>query len=84
METLLPGVRVKPMDSGASVQWVDALRILERAGAIAQATLTKSHPQRIPELREAIEDLSKGRIAMSSTSWTSLEQPMRKPTTSAV
>ena len=44
-----------------SVQWGDALRILERSGAIAQAVLTKIHRQRIPELREAIEDLSKGR-----------------------
>ena len=44
-----------------SVQWGDALRILERSGVIAQAVLTKIHRQRIPELREAIEDLSKGR-----------------------
>jgi ATP-dependent exoDNAse (exonuclease V) alpha subunit len=44
-----------------SVQWGDALRILERAGAITQAVLTKIYRQRIPELREAIEDLSKGR-----------------------
>jgi ATP-dependent exoDNAse (exonuclease V) alpha subunit len=44
-----------------SVQWGDALRILERSGVIAQATLTKIHRQRIPELRAAIEDLSKGR-----------------------
>ncbi|HEY1476273.1 MAG TPA: MobF family relaxase [Chthoniobacterales bacterium] len=44
-----------------SVQWGDALRILERSGAIAQAVLTKIYRQRIPELREAIEDLSKGR-----------------------
>jgi hypothetical protein len=46
-----------------SVQWGDALRILERSGVIAQAVLTKIHRQRIPELREAIEDLSKGRTA---------------------
>jgi conjugative relaxase-like TrwC/TraI family protein len=44
-----------------SVQWGDALRILERSGVIAQAALTKIYRQRIPELREAIEDLSKGR-----------------------
>ena len=43
-----------------SVQRGDALRILERSGAIAQAELTKIHRQRIPELRAAIEDLSKG------------------------
>ena len=44
-----------------SVQWGDALRILERSGVIAQAELTKIYRQRIPELRAAIEDLSKGR-----------------------
>ena len=44
-----------------SVQWGDALRILERSGAIAQATLTKIFRQKIPGLREAIEDLSGGR-----------------------
>jgi conjugative relaxase-like TrwC/TraI family protein len=44
-----------------SVQRGDALRILERSGAIVQAALTKIYRQRIPELREAIEDLSKGR-----------------------
>ena len=44
-----------------SVQWGDALRILERSGVIAQAELTKIHRQGIPELRAAIEDLSKGR-----------------------
>ena len=43
------------------VQWGDALRILERSGAIAQAALTKIYRQQIPGLREAIEDLSKGR-----------------------
>jgi ATP-dependent exoDNAse (exonuclease V) alpha subunit len=46
-----------------SVQWGDALRILERSGVIAQPALTKIYRQRIPELREAIEDLSKGRTA---------------------
>src|SRR5438132_4468449 len=46
-----------------SVQWGDALRILGRAGVITQAVLTKIYRQRIPELREAIEDLSKGRTA---------------------
>jgi predicted transcriptional regulator len=44
-----------------SVQWRDALRILERSGVIAPGALTKIYRQRIPELREAIEDLSKGR-----------------------
>jgi hypothetical protein len=44
-----------------SVQRGDALRILERSGAVAQAVLNKIYRQRIPELREAIEDLSKGR-----------------------
>src|ERR1700726_1443032 len=44
-----------------SVKWGDALRILERSGVIAQAELTKIHRQRIPQLRAAIEDLSKGR-----------------------
>jgi hypothetical protein len=44
-----------------SVEWGDALRILERSGVIAQAVLTKIFRQRIPELRDAIEDLSKGR-----------------------
>jgi hypothetical protein len=43
-----------------SVQRGDALRTLERSGFIAQATLTKIHRQRIPELRAAIEDLSNG------------------------
>jgi hypothetical protein len=41
----------------------DALRILERSGVITQAVLTKIHRQQIPQLREAIEDLSKGRTA---------------------
>jgi ATP-dependent exoDNAse (exonuclease V) alpha subunit len=44
-----------------SVQRGDALRILERSGVIAQAVLTRIYRQRIPELREAIEELSKGR-----------------------
>ena len=44
-----------------SVQRGDALRILERSGVIAQAVLTKIYRQGIPELREAIGDLSKGR-----------------------
>jgi ATP-dependent exoDNAse (exonuclease V) alpha subunit len=44
-----------------SVQWGDALRILERSGVIEQAVLRKIYRQRIPELRQAIEDLSKGR-----------------------
>ena len=46
-----------------SVQWGDALRILEQSGAIAQADLTKIYHQRIPELRQAIEDLSRGQTA---------------------
>src|SRR5262245_53615704 len=45
------------------LEWGDALRILERSGAIAQAVLTKIYRQRIPGLREAIKDLSKGRTA---------------------
>ena len=44
-----------------SVQWGDALRILERSGAIARAALTKIYRQKVPGLREAIEDLSSGR-----------------------
>jgi conjugative relaxase-like TrwC/TraI family protein len=44
-----------------SVQWGDALRILERSGVIEQAVLTKIYRQRIPELCQAIEDLSEGR-----------------------
>src|SRR5271166_5757277 len=44
-----------------SVQWGDALRILERSDAIAQAALTKIYRQKVPGLREAIEDLSRGR-----------------------
>jgi ATP-dependent exoDNAse (exonuclease V) alpha subunit len=44
-----------------SVERGDALRILERSGVIAQAVLTKIYRQRLPGLREAIEDLSKGR-----------------------
>src|SRR5271165_714642 len=46
-----------------SVEWGDALRILEHSGVVAQAVLTKIYRQRMPELREAIEDLSKGRTA---------------------
>ena len=41
-----------------SVERGDALRILERSGVIAQAVLTKIYRQRIPGLREAIEDLT--------------------------
>jgi AAA domain len=44
-----------------SVQWGDALRILERSGAIAQALLTKIYGKGIPELRGAIGDSSRGR-----------------------
>jgi hypothetical protein len=44
-----------------SVQRGDALRILERSGTVAQAVLTKIHRQQIPQLREAIQVLSKGR-----------------------
>jgi hypothetical protein len=36
---------------------------LERSGAIAQTALIKIYRQQIPGLREAIEDLSKGRTA---------------------
>lgn len=42
----------------------DALRILEDRGAIDQAALTKIYRQTIPELREAIQDLSQGRTAL--------------------
>ena len=38
----------------------DALRVLERAGAVAQAALTKIFRQQITALREAIYDLSTG------------------------
>ncbi|MBV8140488.1 MAG: relaxase domain-containing protein, partial [Verrucomicrobia bacterium] len=44
-----------------SVERGDALRILEESGVIFQALVTKSYRQRVPELREAIEDLSKGK-----------------------
>src|ERR1700731_4097988 len=44
-----------------SVQWGVALRILARSGAIARAALTKIYRQKVPGLREAIEDLSRGR-----------------------
>jgi hypothetical protein len=56
-----------------SVQWGDAFRILERTGVTAQAVLTKIYRQQIPELREAIGDLSKAGQERGSTSWTSLE-----------
>lgn len=46
-----------------SIEWGDALRILERSGIIAQAVLGTIYRQRVPALREAIEDLSKGRTA---------------------
>ena len=59
------------------VQRGDALRILERSGVVAQATLTKIHRQRIPELHAAIEDLSNGQAARASASWTGLE-PFKK------
>jgi hypothetical protein len=50
---------------------------LERSDFIAQATLTKIHRQRIPELRATIEDLSNGQAARASASWTGLE-PFKK------
>jgi hypothetical protein len=59
----LPVVLTGDTKQHHSVERGDALRILERSGAIAQATLTKIHRQRIPELRAAIEDLSEGRTA---------------------
>ena len=43
-----------------SVRWSDALRNLERSGAIARVALAKIYRQKIPELREAIRGLSKG------------------------
>jgi AAA domain len=64
-----------------SVERGDALRILERSGVIAQAALTKIYRQRIPELREAIEDLSKGRTGEGFDSWTSSELSTRSQTT---
>lgn len=46
------------------VQRGDALRILEDRGAIDQAHLTKIYRQKIPALREAIQDISQGRTAL--------------------
>jgi hypothetical protein len=53
-----------------------ALRILE-SGVIPQATLTKIHPQLIPKLRAAIEDLSNGRTAECFEKWTTIRPPGR-------
>jgi ATP-dependent exoDNAse (exonuclease V) alpha subunit len=39
----------------------DALRVLEQSGAIYQTALTRILRQRIPALREAIQDLSRGK-----------------------
>jgi conjugative relaxase-like TrwC/TraI family protein len=44
-----------------SVERGDALRIMERAGAVTQAALSKIFRQQVPALRAAIEDLSQGR-----------------------
>ena len=56
----MPTGRYRDTKQHHSVHGPIALRILERSGVIAQAQLTKIHRQRIPELRVAIEDLSKG------------------------
>lgn len=45
-----------------SVDRGDALRVLEGSGAIDQAALTRILRQRIPALREAIQDLSQRKI----------------------
>jgi hypothetical protein len=52
----------------------DALRILERSGAIAQTALTKIYGQQIPGLREAIKDLSKSRAGDGFARLTSKSQ----------
>src|SRR5271166_14076 len=44
-----------------SVERGDALRILEKSGAVASAALTKIFRQQVPALRAAIEDLSQGK-----------------------
>jgi ATP-dependent exoDNAse (exonuclease V) alpha subunit len=44
-----------------SVERGDALRILEKSGAVASAALNKIFRQQIPALRAAIEDLSQGK-----------------------
>jgi conjugative relaxase-like TrwC/TraI family protein len=38
----------------------DALRLLGKAGAVKRAMLTEIHRQRVPELKEAVRELSKG------------------------
>ena len=67
----LPASRYGRYETASQRSKGDALRILERSGVIAQAALTKIYRQQIPGLREAIEDLSKGRQETGSTSWTS-------------
>jgi ATP-dependent exoDNAse (exonuclease V) alpha subunit len=52
----------------------DALRILEKKGALTQAVLTKIYRQRIPELREAIEDLSKGTVQKTAEGFDKLDK----------
>jgi len=44
-----------------AVERGDALRVMERAGAVTQAALSKIFRQQVPALRAAIEDLSQGR-----------------------
>src|SRR5271165_1039454 len=39
----------------------DALRILEDSGVVTVASLTKIVRQQVPELRQAVQDLSEGR-----------------------
>jgi conjugative relaxase-like TrwC/TraI family protein len=38
----------------------DAMRLLSKSGAVEQAALTEIHRQRVPELKEAVRQLSKG------------------------
>jgi hypothetical protein len=44
-----------------SVDRGDALRVLEGSGSVRQAALARILRQRVPDLREAIQDLSQGR-----------------------
>jgi conjugative relaxase-like TrwC/TraI family protein len=39
----------------------DSLRVMEKAGVVAQAALTKIFRQQVPALRDAIQDLAQGR-----------------------
>jgi len=44
-----------------SVDRGDALRVLEESGSVSQAALTKIFRQQVPALREAVEELSRGK-----------------------